>query len=878
LLLGCERRCSTWEVSQPDKSKQDFATSTQLFQAGNTPDLDVLTEYTKTTGKRPMPASSMRSRCGQIALYLFFCGISCGSLLSAHQSSQSSAQTQPPIFRSEHNEVEVVVIVRDSKGRPVTNLKQSDFEIRDNGKLQTINSFAIQGGTQQDLTASTPTTATTVSPTAKPQAAQRRFVALFFDDVHTQAGDFGRVQKAAEQFVQESLQPDDRVAVFKTSGNGEVTFTNDKSKLLATIGALRAHTLQNTSTIRQCPRLTSYEAYLIVNQLDPDVLNIVALRAQNCMCPPPASVGCPPPDEFKRMAQGYAQETWQTQKNSSQNLLADLDLTVRALGTMPGRRMLVLSSAGFLSGDLDSDVNRVIDHALLGGVVINVLSAMGLYAETPGGNLSEQRLEGTFTVGNGEVSKYEARQFGAKMQAEDAAMIDFAESTGGRFFNNNNDFLRGFNQLMTSETAYLMVFSPRPLKQDGKFHKLEITVKLAGNFSIYARKGYFASPEKEIKAARSTSGSELPITVSNADARATTETKTGAITVPTPEKIAIPAEVKQVETPAQPITGATGGPNTHPTAQSAPTTIASNNVSPSPAADEPTTTDVAARRGSEIAFLNSASREVEHYIQAFGDLTADETRSMEVFDEHGLSSQMRTMRSTLVVYRLRTEPASVIEYRDVLSVDGRQIKDHTVRARKVWEGLAKANSPEDEIKRITTDAERYDIGLQETGFTLFEGLPLRALCAGDFGFRELRREIMDGRRVLVFAYNQIHPCSVGKYHLHLPDPYVTYPLEQAGELALDVETGQIIQEERNVYAGNLKKQPPRVAHIVLSYGESSFGIRVPKMIVMETFRPIKNPNMITTGNFRLYARMVQTYGPFSRFEVSTTEKDAAANR
>jgi hypothetical protein len=40
---------------------------------------------------------------------------------------------------------------------------------------------------------------------------------LFFDDLHTEPGDFARVQKAAEQFVQESLQPEDRVAIFKTS-------------------------------------------------------------------------------------------------------------------------------------------------------------------------------------------------------------------------------------------------------------------------------------------------------------------------------------------------------------------------------------------------------------------------------------------------------------------------------------------------------------------------------------------------------------------------------------------------------------------------------------------------------------------------------------
>ena len=64
-----------------------------------------------------------------------------GAWLTQSQPSASA----PPIFRSERDEVEVVVIVRDGSGQPVSDLKQSDFEIRDNGKLQTISGFAIQG-------------------------------------------------------------------------------------------------------------------------------------------------------------------------------------------------------------------------------------------------------------------------------------------------------------------------------------------------------------------------------------------------------------------------------------------------------------------------------------------------------------------------------------------------------------------------------------------------------------------------------------------------------------------------------------------------------------------------------------------------------------
>jgi VWFA-related protein len=163
------------------------------------------------------------------------------------QQDQPQPQPPPPIFRAEHNEVEVVVTVRDRSGEPVSNLRQSEFEIRDNGKVQTISSFALQNATPQ--LAPSPTAA----PSAGIQTAPRRFVALFFDDALTEPGEFARVQKAAGQFVEKSLGPEDRVAIFKASESGEVTFTNDKPKLLAAIDGLRAHPSNNTTTMTQCP-------------------------------------------------------------------------------------------------------------------------------------------------------------------------------------------------------------------------------------------------------------------------------------------------------------------------------------------------------------------------------------------------------------------------------------------------------------------------------------------------------------------------------------------------------------------------------------------------------------------------------------------------
>jgi hypothetical protein len=102
-------------------------------------------------------------------------------------------------------------------------------------------------------------------------------------------------------------------------------------------------------------------------------------------------------------------------------------------------------------------------------------------------------------------------------------------------------------------------------------------------------------------------------------------------------------------------------------------------------------------------------------------------------------------------------------------------------------------------------------------------------------------------------------------------------LVHSGELTLDAETGQVVREERNVYVGSPGKKPPRAAHIILAYGESPFGILVPQSIEVETFVPRLSVSMTYTP-FLPYARTVETYGPFSRFEVSVGEKVSKSAR
>ena len=294
-----------------------------------------------------------------------------------------------------------------------------------------------------------------------------------------------------------------------------------------------------------------------------------------------------------------------------------------------------------------------------------------------------------------------------------------------------------------------------------------------------------------------------------------------------------------------------------------------------PATATPATTASAQLLDDPSTFLALAGNEVQKYIDSFADLTADETRKIELFDEHGFPKKSRSMTAALVVYQLQSESKTVLEYRDIETVDGKPVKDHAERAVKIWQELTREHSPEEEAKRIVDESERFDYGVRETGFTLYQGLPLRRDCANDFQFHELARSTVNGHAVRQFAYTQRRPCDAVQYALAVPPEYVGSPLVQQGALWLDAATGQIVREDRDVYVGVANSSGWRVAHMEFNYTDSAFGLLLPSAIRLETYYPEMSVGNIS--RLPMVTRITQTYGPFSRFEVDVKVKNAVAN-
>jgi hypothetical protein len=126
------------------------------------------------------------------------------------------------------------------------------------------------------------------------------------------------------------------------------------------------------------------------------------------------------------------------------------------MAKLPGQRMILLTSTGFITDTLQADVDKLIDKARHAEVVINVLDARGLHSA------------GTPYDGMGAL----------------------AHGTGGSFYHNQNDLDKGFRELgVVPDTMYVISFKPST-SADGHFHKLKVEVDR--KYSPQARQGYMA--------------------------------------------------------------------------------------------------------------------------------------------------------------------------------------------------------------------------------------------------------------------------------------------------------------------------------------------------------------------------------------------------
>jgi VWFA-related protein len=412
------------------------------------------------------------------------------------------------VVRITTNLVQFDAVIKDSRGRLVTDLRPEDFEVFVGGRRQEVtNSSYISAGPDADIGARPAVIGgAPPAPSALPKPVQiRRTIALVADDLDTSWENMPYVRRALKKFVDEQMQPGDLVAVVRTSaGMGALQqFTSDKRLLYRAIEGVSWNprgrgTIGSFAPIMDDPLNRPVRT---TGDAEGDGGGGRQMREDEKALA-----------EDARQSEMSAAELRETREQAfTVGALGALGFLMRAMGGLPGRKSVLLFSEGFTIYDpndpgknlrLREELRRLVDLANRNAVVVYPIDPRGvtvtaMTAEDATGGQSAQSVRGSMDLRR------------ASYGDSQDPLHYMAQGTGGFFVRNRNDLGKGVQSVLDDQKGYYLIgFRPdesvfEPEKGGRRFNELKVKVKRPG-MQVRARSGFLGVTEEEAKSVRST--------------------------------------------------------------------------------------------------------------------------------------------------------------------------------------------------------------------------------------------------------------------------------------------------------------------------------------------------------------------------------------
>lgn len=415
--------------------------------------------------------------------------------LGAQQAAPPAAQT--PDFRTGTAAVLLDIVVRDSRGRPVRDLKAGEVTILEDGSPRELRSFRLVEGPGAAALVEAGGAANVVQPDPLRRVT---LVTLVFDHLTQNGRQLAR--RAAMDFVKREMP----------AGQWTAVFALDQ----------RLRMLQDYSRDREALEQAIERATSMVSR-DSDVPQAAASRERaappSFASPGASGPGAGPPGSSSDIGSAAAEgamremiqriqmftESAETQQRGQSSLFPLMALA-RAQGALEGRKAILLFSEGFrVSSQLEEAFRSTISEANRANVSFYAIDARGLdtgrdlaaarAALEQAGRVSQQALakRGADGVSIEEVMNVDTAQ-SALRGGTQSVLDDLAQSTGGFLIANSNDLREGLDRVATDLASYYeLAYVPQAGEPDGSFRAIEVKVARRG-VSVSARSGYFALP------------------------------------------------------------------------------------------------------------------------------------------------------------------------------------------------------------------------------------------------------------------------------------------------------------------------------------------------------------------------------------------------
>jgi VWFA-related protein len=442
-------------------------------------------------------------RKGRMALFvnlLMTCVLCMPAIVAQSQEKKEPRKSadEDDVIKISSNLVNVDVMVKDKKGKAITDLKSEDFILAENGVRQKIEFFdsTLAGGSDHGQ----PGTISASRGPRPPNSLPRNIIAMVLDGQTTEGANLKHVRDGMTKYISERVSDDDSVAILAISGGLQLLqpFTQDKAKLISAV-----EKAEGISTVSK----TSEQRGL--NE------TMAALRDQLATLPSGGAVTTPAGGSAaaqamisQRVLEQYVQLRSSLSAQETRPILAGLAAICEGLRAIPGKKTLVVFSQGFVAPQsLDWQVQSTIDLANRANVAIYIIDSSGLTGGTPqsgalvpGGALAgisaAVSQENRIRAGAGESVFDVSRQEGLNRQQD--LLYRISGDTGGQFIKNTNNIAAGLERIDDEIRArYTLGYRSTDPNFDGSFRNVKIEVHRP-DAKVLARPGYFAIPPTQV--------------------------------------------------------------------------------------------------------------------------------------------------------------------------------------------------------------------------------------------------------------------------------------------------------------------------------------------------------------------------------------------
>jgi len=376
--------------------------------------------------------------------------------------------TQKPTFRVQIELVTQDVIVRDSKGQFIPDLRKDEFEVYEDGVKQDIISMNLtHGGRVTNLVAPPQAVAQEgilLPPSHPPADTAGRILIFFIDDLHLEFRNTARVRKLLED-MQKTLIHDGDMFAIQTTGPSSVAvdLTYDRKRFAESIKKISGSELKPSEIIngpegQEGPSEVRYRAHVAFSTVNELLLALDQVHN-------------------RRKALIYVSDGYDF--NPFENARAGIDPTgsgaflTRDTGGLPtDTDPFAATGKEFADADLVRELADLTRTANRVNVTMYTIDPRGLVG---GSDLDEQ------------VDPVQWQDYIHKSQ--DSLRV-LAEQTGGMAVINQNDFTKALQKIDAETSDYYVLGyyskNPDPTK---RYRSIEVKITRP-NVTVIARKGY----------------------------------------------------------------------------------------------------------------------------------------------------------------------------------------------------------------------------------------------------------------------------------------------------------------------------------------------------------------------------------------------------